>query len=146
VLLLKEMGCWVNEAKTSGKIDSIQQASFDNNLNKLCAILTGCERIANTPIPYTYSIILHRTVYIYCLMLPFGFVDSLGWITPLVVTFIAYTFVALEALADQIEEPFGMEPNDLALDAISKTIENSLHEMNGEVLIKEDKPAGYFIS
>lgn len=146
VLLLKEMGLWVRKAKEEGQIDSIQQASFDTNLDKLCEILTGCERIANTPIPYTYSIILHRTVYIYCFMLPFGFVDSLGWITPLVVTFIAYTFVALEALADEIEEPFGMAPNDLALDTMSRTIERTLHEMNGELLQKEDKPANYFIT
>ena len=146
VLLLKEMGLWVRKAKEEGQIDSIQQASFDTNLDKLCEILTGCERIANTPIPYTYSIILHRTVYIYCFMLPFGFVDSLGWITPLVVTFIAYTFVALEALADEIEEPFGLAPNDLALDTMSRTIERTLHEMNGEVLVKDDKPANYFIT
>lgn len=146
VLLLKEMGLWIQEAKTNGKIDSIQQASFDDNLNKLCEILTGCERIANTPIPYTYSIILHRTVYFYCFMLPFGFVDSLGWITPVVVTFIAYTFVALEALADEIEEPFGMAPNDLALDTMSNTIERTLHEMNGAVLEKAAEPTGYFIT
>jgi putative membrane protein len=77
-------------------------------------------------------VIIHRTVYLYCLLLPFGLVDSIGAMTPLVVTFIAYTFFALEALSSEIEEPFGMEPNDLPLDAMSEGIEASLLELLGE--------------
>ena len=129
VILLKEMALWVKEAKDAGNIDTILQAAFDENLDKLSEIIGGCERIASTPIPFTYRILLHRTVYFYCFLLPFGFVDSLGWLTPLITIFIAYTFVALEAIADEIEEPFGTEPNDLALNEICKTIEFSLLEM-----------------
>ena len=129
VILLKEMAIWIKEAKDAGNIDTILQSAFDENLDKLSEIVGGCERIASTPIPYTYRILLHRTVYFYCLLLPFGFVDSLGWITPLITIFIAYTFVALEAIADEIEEPFGTEPNDLALNEICRTIEISLLEM-----------------
>ena len=129
VILLKEMAIWIKEAKDVGNIDSILQSAFDENLDKLSEIVGGCERIASTPIPYTYRILLHRTVYFYCLLLPFGFVDSLGWITPLITIFIAYTFVALEAIADEIEEPFGTEPNDLALNEICRIIEISLLEM-----------------
>jgi putative membrane protein len=129
VMLMKQMGLWVQKAKEQGQIDSILQSAFDNNLNELSDIVGGCERIASTPIPYTYRVLLHRTVYIYCFLLPFGFVDSLGWFTPLIVTFIAYTFVALEAIADEIEEPFGLEPNDLALNAMSLMIETTLLEM-----------------
>lgn len=129
IILMKEMGFWVQKAKQEGRIDTILQASFDDNLNKLSDIVGGCERIASTPIPYTYRILLHRTVYLYCFMLPFGFVDTLAWMTPFIVVFIAYTFVALEAIADEIEEPFGIEPNDLALNAMSKMIETTLLEM-----------------
>jgi predicted membrane chloride channel (bestrophin family) len=78
-------------------------------------------------------------------LLPFGFVDSLGWVTPAIVTFITYTFTALEALADELEEPFGMAQNDLAPDVMSKTIENTLREMNGEVIVQET-PAGDYLS
>jgi putative membrane protein len=145
VILLKEMGYWIQQAKEAGKIDSILQTAFDDNLNKLSDIVGGCERIANTLIPYTYSIILHRTVYIFCLLLPFGFADSLGWMTPVIVTFIAYTFVALEAIADEIEEPFGTAPNDLALDTMSKMIENTLLEMTGKP-VTETKTESYFLS
>ena len=129
VFLLKEMGVWIQHAKLQGKIDSILQAAFEENLNRLSEVVGGCERIASTPIPYTYRILLHRTVYFYCLLLPFGFVDSLGWVTPLITVFIAYTFIALEAIADEIEEPFGIESNDLALNAICRTIEFSLLEI-----------------
>lgn len=132
ILLMKEMGLWVQKAKAEGKIDSIIQASIDQNLDKLSDIVGGCERIASTPIPYTYRILLHRTVYIYCFLLPFGFVDSLSWLTPFIVIFIAYTFVALEAIADEIEEPFGTEPNDLALNAMTTMIETTLLEMGGK--------------
>lgn len=134
IMLMKEMGLWVQQAKEIGKIDTILQAAFDENLNKLSDIVGGCERIASTPIPYTYHILLHRTVYIYCFLLPFGFVDSLSWFTPFIVIFIAYTFVALEAIADEIEEPFGTAPNDLALNAMAQMIETTLLEMGGKHL------------
>jgi ion channel-forming bestrophin family protein len=77
-------------------------------------------------------VIIHRTVYVYCLLLPFGLVDSIGAMTPVIVTFVAYTFFALEALSSEIEEPFGTEPNDLPLDAMSEGIQTTLLELLGE--------------
>lgn len=139
VMLIKAMGSWVQEAKADGVIDSIVQVSFSDNLNALSDIVGGCERIASTPIPYSYSVLLHRTVYLYCFLLPFGLVDSLGWLTPFIVVFIAYTFVAFEAIADEIEEPFGIEPNDLALNAMCQMIENTLLEMAGEQMCVESE-------
>lgn len=138
VILIREMGHWVQRAKEEGKMDSIAQSNFETNLNKLSDIVGGCERIASTPIPYTYRVLLHRTVYIYCFLLPFGFVDSLGWMTPLIVIFIAYTFVALEAIADEIEEPFGTEPNDLALNTMSRMIEATLLEMADQPVLEQE--------
>jgi len=111
---------------------------------RLTEALGGCERIAGTPIPFTYAVIIHRTIYLYCVLLPFGLVDAIGAMTPVVVAFIAYTFFALEALGAEIEEPFGMEPNDLALDAMSHTIEANVREMMGETLpAPSAKSAGY---
>jgi len=145
-VLLRELGIWVKNAKAEGKIDSMAQLAFEENLNKLSDIVGGCERIASTPIPYTYSVLLHRTVYIYCFMLPFGFVETMGWITPFVIVFIAYTFVALEAIADELEDPFGLQPNDLALDAMSQMIENTLLELNNKKMLPVEKPKDYFIT
>lgn len=145
IMILKELGVWINKAKLSGRIDSITQANFDLNLNKISDIIGGCERIASTPIPYTYSILLHRTVYIYCFLLPFGFVESTVWITPFVIVFIAYTFVALEAIADELEDPFGIQPNDLALEAMSEMIENTLAEIDNKKIEAIPPSNSYYI-
>jgi putative membrane protein len=146
ITLMTEMAFWVSQAKKAGNIDSIIQAAFDVNLNNLSDIAGGCERIASTPIPYAYQVLLHRTVYIYCFLLPFGFVDSLGWFTPLIVVFIAYTFVALEAIAEEIENPFGIKPNDLALDAMSQMIETTLLEMTDQPLRVYPQVKGYTVT
>ncbi|QJX48749.1 hypothetical protein HMJ29_18235 [Hymenobacter taeanensis] len=129
MLLLREMGRWLQEARETGHLDSNTQLAFDRNLNQLSDIVGGCERLASTPVPYTYSVLLHRTVYLYCFLLPFGLVESISWATPLIVVFIGYTFMALDAIIGEIEEPFGTEPNDLALNAMSQMIETTLLEM-----------------
>jgi putative membrane protein len=66
-----------------------------------------------------------------CALLPFGLVDSIGVMTPLVVCFVSYTFFALETLSDEIEEPFGLSGNDLALNAMVSSIDASLRELLG---------------
>jgi len=130
VLLLRELAGWLSRQHADGRLSDISRQSIDANLNRLSDIIGGCERIAGTPIPYAYSVLLHRTVYLYCLLLPFGLVGDIGLLTPLVSVFISYTFMALDAIAGELEEPFGIEPNDLPLDAMCLTIERSLLEMN----------------
>jgi putative membrane protein len=132
VILLKEMGNWLMIAKAEGRVEAITITAFDHNFNALSDIIGGCERIISTPIPFTYRVLLHRTVYFYCFMLPFGLVDSIGWMTPVMVAFISYTFIALDAIVAEIEQPFGTKPNDLALNAMSRMIETTLLEMVGE--------------
>jgi putative membrane protein len=129
VRILKELGIWVQQGKQEGRIDAITQAAFDHNFNQLSNIIGGCERIASTPIPYPYSLLLHRTVYAYCYLLPFGLVESSGWMTPLFVVLVGYTFMGLDVIVSEIEEPFGLEPNDLALNAMSRMIESTILEM-----------------
>ncbi|WP_223598718.1 bestrophin family protein [Chryseobacterium sp. GVT01B] len=138
-VIMRLLAEWVQKAKEEGGLDSIQQARFDENFDKLSDILGGCERIISTPIPYSYRVLLHRTVYIYCFLLPFGLVDSLGWFTPLIVVFVAYTFVAFEAIADEIEEPFGTDANDLALNSMCIMIDETIHEMAGEQIAASQK-------
>ena len=131
IRLLLEMGRWVQQGKESGQLNTTTQLAFDHNFNHLSNIVGGCERLAGTPIPYTYSLLLHRTVYVYCFLLPFGLVDSIGWMTPVIMAVVGYTFMALDAILHEIEEPFGLEPNDLALNAMSHTIEATLLELLG---------------
>lgn len=130
------VGLWLGQRlrawRAQGRLDTLLALPMEESLDRLMGLLGGCERIANTPLPFTYSVILHRSAYCYCFLLPFGLVDSIGWMTPLVVGFVSYTFFALESLSDEIEEPFGTQPNDLALDAMVVGIESSLRELLGE--------------
>lgn len=103
-----------------------------NARSALTAAGASCERIKHTPIPFSYTLLLHRTAYMYCFLLPFGLVDTTGFMTPFVVAIVAYTFFGLDALGDEIEEPFGLETNDLPLDTLCRSIEISLLESLGE--------------
>lgn len=116
------------------EISDITLSMLDAQLNALEAAAGVCERISSTPIPFAYSVLLHRTVYLYCFLLPFGLVDVTGSFTPLVCVFVAYTLFALEAIADEIEDPFDQTPNALALDAMAQTIERAVLEQYGKPL------------
>ncbi|WP_256081473.1 bestrophin family protein [Massilia sp. YIM B04103] len=102
---------------------------LDGQINSLADAVGGCERLASTPIPYPYGVLLHRTIYAYCFLLPFGLVHAIGAATPLISVFVAYTLFALEAIAQEIADPFGTAPNSLALEAICRTIERSVLEL-----------------
>jgi putative membrane protein len=95
-------------------------------------VIGGCERIVSTPLPFAYSVMIHRTVYFFCASLPFGLVDSIGIFTPVFAVFVAYTFMAHEAIASQLEEPFGTDDNDLALNTMSTIIEDAMRDLRGE--------------
>ena len=139
------LGQWLHERRTSGALDPVLAPSLERSLDALSMAVGSCERIASTPLPFTYSVILHRSAYIYCMLLPFGLVDAIGAMTPPVVCFVAYTFFALEALSDEIEEPFGRAPNDLALDAMVVNIESSLREMLGDAPLPAPTPDHNFV-
>jgi len=127
-IILGFIAGWIKEQHKKGYIDTIVLTQLDHQLNQFSNISGGCERIHNTPLPFAYSVLLHRTVYLYCFWLPFGLVDSLGWMMPLIVVLISYTFIALDAIIQEIGEPFGEEENDLALNSICRTIEYSVFE------------------
>ena len=130
--ILVEIGRDLADAQRQGTISDLQLQSMDRNLNLLTEASGACERIANTPIPYTYRVLMNRTVMVYCLLLPVGLSTSIGWLTPLIATFVAYTFLALDVIGEQIEEPFGKEPNDLALASMCHAIELTVCELVGE--------------
>lgn len=145
-LLLLWMGQWLREGQRAGHYGEMTATAMDQNLSALADVLGGCERLAHTPIPYAYSVMNHRIVYVYCFLLPFALVGSLGEFTPLISVLIAYAFISIEALAQEIEEPFGTMPNDLALENMSRNIEDSLMEMLGNKLPpRASVPANYVV-
>ncbi len=114
------------QALKDGEISDIIYMQMNKHVMELSLVQTGCDRIATTPLPFAYSVLLNRTVYFFCLVLPFSLGSTLGLITPLLVGVLAYTFLGLDALSSEIEEPFGTQSNDLPLDAMVRTIEIEL--------------------
>ena len=109
-----------------GEITDIVYQGLLQRLLAMTGVQTACERIRTTPPPFAYSLLLHRTAWLFCLLLPFGLAGALGLVTPLVVAIIAYTFFGLDELGDELEEPFGLSANDLPLNAMVRTIEIDL--------------------
>lgn len=130
-IILLSLAHLLADLRRQGQLSEMQLFAIDKSFNVLADTSGACERIASTPIPYTYRVLMNRTVMVYCLLLPVGLATSIGWLTPLIATFVAYTFLALEMIGEQIEEPFGTEANDLALDSLCHTIEVSVCEMAG---------------
>lgn len=144
-LILVWLGQWLHEQRRAGHLQAVLAAKMEDALSGLNQVQGGCERIVSSPIPFAYTVILYRTVGVYCLLLPFGLVDTLGWMTPLVTAFVSYTFFAQETLLSEIEEPFGNAENDLPLDALSITIERTLREMLGEATLPDMPAAKDFV-
>ncbi|MBJ9986781.1 bestrophin family protein [Acinetobacter sp. S40] len=109
-----------------GEISDIIYTQLNRYVAELSLVQTGCDRIANTPIPFAYSVLLNRTVFFFCFMLPFSVGPILGLGTPLLVGILTYTFLGLDALSTEIEEPFGTQSNDLPLDSMVRLIEIEL--------------------
>ncbi len=144
VVLLNEARHRLTALNRAGQLSDTHLWMMDAQLNELGAAVGGCERILTTPIPFAYGVLLHRTVYAYCALLPFGLIDSMGFATPLICVFVAYTLFALEAIAGEISEPFGLAPNSLALDAMTRTIERSMLELCDEKVPPATQPGQFY--
>jgi putative membrane protein len=115
--------------------------NYNSYLNAFSSVQGGCERISNTPIPFAYSLLLHRTVGIFCAIYPLLLIHSFGELTLLFSVFTTYALLALDAIATELEDPFGNEDNDLPLNAIYNAIEIDLREMvNDRNLPKKAMP------
>lgn len=94
----------------------------------------ACERIKNTPLPASYTILTHRIVGLYCLLLPFGLHAEVGYLTPVVTMFVSYAFLGLDSIGTEIEDPFEKDLNDLPLSQLCTVIERDLRRSVGDEL------------
>jgi putative membrane protein len=122
----------VSEARRRSLVRHRDVHLFENLITDMVDVQGGCERIRATPIPWSYTVLMHTIVAAYCLALPFGLVATTKLWTPIVVVLIAYAFLGLDAVGDELEQPFGHEDNDLPLEVISQTIEVNLRQFLGE--------------
>ena len=99
-----------------------------NDLNAFTDICGGCERIKNTPIPYTYNIFIKKFIFIYVITMPFAFED-LGYPSVGITLLVFYAFASLEMIAETIEDPFGQDADDLPTDQLAATIKGNVREI-----------------
>jgi len=144
--LLEQMGRAYRDAWKAGKVHPWHVALLESSLTELTDIQGGCERIKNTPVPLSYTILTHRIVAIYCLALPFGIVNTVGSLTPIVVLIVSYAFLGLDSVGSQIEDPFEMDLNDLPLGALSQTITiDLLQSVGAETLPPSPEAEGHVL-
>jgi putative membrane protein len=119
----------VRELMQHNKISGEQLLFINAELQSFTDICGACERIKNTPIPFSYSVFIKKFIMVYVATLPFGYVFNLGYFVVPMVGFIFYVLASLELIAEEIEEPFGADENDLPLNRMAESIRAHIHEI-----------------
>ncbi|EAZ81490.1 bestrophin family protein [Algoriphagus machipongonensis] len=119
----------VNKLYEGGKISGDQLYVLNNEITAFTDICGACERIKNTPIPYSYSSFIKKFILVYVMTLPIGLVYTVGYYAAPITTFIFYVLASLELVAEEIEEPFGTDLNDLPMEKLSINIKKHVEEL-----------------
>ncbi|RZJ98310.1 MAG: hypothetical protein EOO76_16910 [Novosphingobium sp.] len=130
--LLDGTGRRIADVRAKGWIDSIQQTQIEAVLVDIANAQGGMERIKNTPLPVHYRFFPTLFTHLFCILLPFGLVETLGLATPLGSTVAGLMFLAVLAIGDDLAEPFDNRVHDLPLSAMCRTIEIDLLEAIGD--------------
>jgi len=142
---LQQAGKLLGDEFRQQRLDSMGLKLLDERLTALAAIQAGCERISSTPLPFAYTLLVHRTSYLYCYLLPFALIGVLGWATPLLTAIVAYTFFGIDRLSEHLVTPFGRNANDLPLDALCRIHEISVTEALGDASPAPLQAQGFLI-
>ncbi len=118
-----------NDLYKSEKITGDQLIIINSELQSFTDVCGACERIKNTPIPYSYSAFIKKFIFFYIMTLPFSFAFTLGYYVIPVVIFIFYVLASLELIAEEIEDPFGLDENDLPIAKIASNIKKHVEEL-----------------
>lgn len=119
----------INELYTANKITGDQFFVLDKEVKEFSDILGGCERIRNTPIPYSYSMYIKKFIFTYTITLPFAFVSEFNYWTVPIVLMVFFILVSVELIAEEIEDPFGKDVNDLPTDDMCEKIKKNVREL-----------------
>lgn len=143
---LDRLGALVAQGGRSGAIEGFGLRTLTERLGSMALQQAGCERIATTPLPYVYSLLIYRTTWLFCLLLPLALAGTAGWLTPLFVGIVGYVFFGLAEVTEELSHPFGQTPNGLPLDAICRAAEITLAPHLGEPAPEPLEPKDYFLS
>ena len=119
----------VNELYKKKKFTNEQFFVLDKELKSFSDIMGACERIRNTPIPYSYSMYIKKFIFTYIITLPFAFIYPYGYWTVPMVLMVFFMLVTIELIAEEIEDPFGNDINDLPTDELAKKIKANVREI-----------------
>jgi len=119
----------LNELYQEGRITEMHFLSMQTEMNALYDVLGACERIKKTPIPFSYSSFLKKFIFFYTMFFPFVFLKPMAYFLIPALVFVFYVLASLELLAEEIEDPFGTDANDLPTDTISHTIRTTVKEI-----------------
>ena len=115
------------QLKKENKISDTEMLFLDTQLSGFLDVCGGCERIKNTPIPYSYSSFIKKFIIFYVMALPVANVVNLGGFMIPITMFVYYVLLSLELIAEEIEDPFNNDENDIPMEAISQNIERSIN-------------------
>ena len=130
--ILQDLGARCSNLAEQGHITEWRYTQLETRLYGLSQVQASCERIKHTPLPFPYTLLLHRTIYLFCILLPFAMAEPLGWLTPVFTAIVSYTFFGLDEIGDDLEDPFGFDENDLPCNAIVRTLEREILAALGE--------------
>ncbi|WP_219267885.1 bestrophin family protein [Pseudomonas sp. Xaverov 259] len=130
--VLQQLGARFSLLAEQGVISEWRYTQLETRLVSLSLVQAACERIKTTPLPFPYTLLLHRTIYLFCILLPFAMAEPLGWLTPVFTAIVSYTFFGLDEIGDDLEDPFGFDENDLPCNAIVRTLEREIFAALGE--------------
>ncbi len=119
----------LNDLYKTGLLTGDQLILINPEVQSFLDICGGCERIKNTPIPYSYSAFIKKFIFAYVVTLPLGYVFSLGFLTIPIVAFVFYVLGSLELIAEEIEDPFGIDQNDLPMQRMSANIKRNVADI-----------------
>jgi putative membrane protein len=119
----------IHQLHKENKISGEQLIYLNSELQSFTDICGACERIKNTPIPFSYSVFIKKFIFFYIMTLPFGYVFQLGYYVIPVVAFIFYVLASLEIIAEEIEDPFGGDENDVPTDKLAQNIQRHVAEI-----------------
>jgi putative membrane protein len=119
----------INDLYVTHKISGDQLIILNSEIQSFTDICGACERIKNTPIPYSYSTFIKKFIFIFVLTLPYAYTFTLGYYVIPVVSFVFYVLASIELISEEIEEPFGYDDNDLPTTKISENIKKHIEEI-----------------
>ena len=138
--LLDGTGRRIDDARRRGWIDTIQQTRMEATMVDIANAQGGMERIKNTPLPNQYRFFPTLFTHIFCILLPIGLVETLGYATPLGSTLAGLMFLAVLQIGDDLVDPFANTVHDVPLTAMCRTIEIDLLQSIGDPAPEPTKP------